>query len=287
MNKNISKKISIFLSIIVVVYISTILIKADISKLLITIKNIPFFLIITIHVIIDAIIIPLRIYTNAEIEVKDHKSNFIENINYYREYSKTAIMSLLPLASLSADIGRILTLKSAVFSGFSKKKKAFIIFKDKLIAFTGLLLYFSAIVVYEFSQNTLYLILVLLCIVIIRVKKTYKNTRIIKTIKPILLSIFGVILSTLIYYLLIRNSLQPGVSFFEVAYFIPLIILSSAIPINVIIGVKEITGYLYFISLGANLELAAAMVLVIYITDICSKLITLAFAEILFKPYAK
>lgn len=287
MNKNISKKISIFLSIIVVVYITTILIKADISKLLITIKNIPFFLIITIYVVIDAIIIPLRIYTNAEIEVQDYKSNFIDNINYYREYSKTAIMSLLPLASLSADIGRILTLKSGVFSGASKKKKAFIIFKDKLIAFTGLLLYFSAIVVYEFSQNILYLILVLLCIVIIRVKKTYKNTRIIKTIKPILLSIFGVILSTLIYYLLIRNSLQQGVSFFEIAYFIPLIILSSAIPINVIIGVKEITGYLYFISLGANLELAAAMVLVIYITDICSKLITLAIAEILFKPYAK
>jgi hypothetical protein len=287
MNKNISKKILIFLSIIVVVYIITVLIKADISKLLITIKNIPFFLIITIYVVIDAIIIPLRIYTNAVIEVQDYKSNLIDNINYYREYSKTAIMSLLPLASLSADIARILTLKSGVFSGASKKKKVFIIFKDKLIAITGLLLYFSAIVVYEFSQNTLYLILVLLCIVIIRVKKTYNNSRIIKTIKPILLSIFGVILSTLIYYLLIRNSLKSGVSFFEIAYFIPLIILSSAIPINVIIGVREITGYLYFISLGAHLELATAMVLVIYITDICSKLITLAIAEILFKSYAK
>jgi len=279
------KNITILLiSAVVVANILIAYIQADVTQLMTDMKKIPLTIIVLICIFIDAIILPLRLLINAKLKLDGININK-NKLNYYVEFVKTAFMSHLPIGSLGADVGRIILLKSGIFEGVQKKKKSFIIFYDKLTGLLGIIIFFITILAYKNTENLLFIILG--ASIFVNIYKKLHNTKKIILYVPIILSIIGISLNTLIYYLIIHNMISNEINYFQVAYIVPLIIISNVLPLNFIIGMKELTGYLYFVSLNANSALATTLMLALFSADILSKLITVSVAEIIRNIYDK
>jgi len=275
--------IKIIISILILIYLTSIFFRADLSQLIIEIKKLPICYIFLNFLIIDSIILPIRMYINAEIKLnKNILTSHKEKFNYYVEFVKTSLLTHLPLGVLATDLARVFALKSGVFYGVTKRKKTLIIFYDKITGLVGIAIYFMSVMLYKYSYNLLFIILTVLGGLYIYKKSSFKYNFLCVSI---LLSIIGIFLNTNIYYEMIKNILSQKVEYINVAYSVPLIILSNAIPLNIIIGMKELTGYLYFVVNGSDSVTAAAMVLILFILDILSKAITVVVSQIISNLY--
>ena len=263
-----------------IIYIYSLYFKADPTYLKSLWGRMPVANVYFLLLIIDAVILPTRLYVNASSLLGSKRYTISQLAEYYYQYTRMSVLAHLPLGSFSADIARIVTLKSSIFENISAKKKGLIIIYDKITGVialavyfvgAGAILYFNGEILLTIVGILFFMSLVCLYIQKKRIRNIWLFTR------AFSLSLAGAYINIIIYYVAIKATVDPNIDYISLAFYVPLIIMSAVVPFNVLVGMKEITGYIFLLTLGADSITAVTIILIILLLDFGCKLSTLIF----------
>ena len=258
--KNPRKIIKLLLILFVTGFVLNNLYLASFSELLDSVANTSFSLIVLLCLVIDGLLLPTRLYLNAKSQNKENrKTGVTEKKNYYSQYAKTSLLTYTPIGSVGVDIARVIIFSSDLFAKLSKKRKSMVVMVDKITGLIGILFCCCLIFGYRSYPEMLFAVAVALTI------STVSYIKIIKEYSAqVFISMIGLGINIIIYHQVIHGSINTEMTLIDVAYIVPLVVLSAGIPINAIVGIKELTGYIYFTSLGAEKSLSITLVLIIF-----------------------